>query len=136
MTPAAEWSPERRRHLTRFLRMFMREARWLLRRNRGTDVGPRGDRCRNCAFQPGTDSQGGFESTAWSLLQALLDGRPFWCHSGMTRVAGVGYIPPADPAALRPCAGWLAIAEVGPGARKRVNELAQRAAARAGEPPA
>lgn len=129
-------TPARRRHLTRFLRMFMREARWLLRRNRGPQVGPRADRCRNCAFQPGTDSQGGFESTAWALLQALRDQRPFFCHAGMVHVNGVGYVPPADPSQMRPCAGWLAIAEVGPDAAEHVEAMARRASERAGSVPA
>jgi hypothetical protein len=133
-----DMSTARRSYLTRFLRMFMRELRWLHRRRRGTEAGPRGDRCRSCAFQPGTDSRKGFDSTASGLLRALFEGRPFYCHAGLPKGPGPDgqYLLPADPSKLRWCAGWAAVAEFGPTARRDVEALAIRAAQRAGEMPA
>jgi hypothetical protein len=115
--------------------MLMRELRWQLRRNRGTEVGPRADRCRSCAFQPGTDSHRGFESTALGLLNSLRNQQPFFCHAGMARDATGNYLAPADLDKARLCAGWLAVAEAGPGVGEDVERMARRALRRAGEMP-
>lgn len=126
----------RRAYLTRFLRMFMREVRWLWRRKADPSIPPQ---CRSCAFNPGTDSAKGFESTAKALLDALTEERPFYCHSGLP------WRKPREEwsteelqkalATARFCSGWQAIASFGPNRDDDGLRLAKRAVRRAGRMP-
>jgi hypothetical protein len=85
----------------RFCEGYIRRLRKILKRN------PPKDRpCSHCAFNPKTDSEVGFLSTVWSLMQAAMNDRPFFCHRNMPTVDGE-YKP--DPTKMIPCANYQAI---------------------------
>jgi hypothetical protein len=71
--------------------------------------------CHSCAFNPGTDHDRGFDATVVHLVDALLAGRPFFCHEPLPYEAGRGWQFPsleelrATPWLTErtvPCAGW------------------------------
>jgi len=138
-------TPERRAWFTRFLRMFMRDVRWLYRRRTGlppvpaTALAGAPRPCRSCAFNPGTDSARGFETTAKSLMEALTEQRPFFCHQGLPwRKPREEWTPDELQRALenaRYCEGWAAIATFGPARDDDGALLARRAIRRAGPMP-
>lgn len=63
--------------------------------------------CHTCAFNPGTDSWQGFDSTALGLIRALLNDSPFYCHRNMPRDATGEWL--FDPVTAEPCVGYEAV---------------------------
>lgn len=75
-----------RRFVKRMLRAFIDELRAVLKRV-GPDLyrkfpdAPRP--CHTCAFNPATDGWQGADMTAYTLMEAIRDGRPFYCHENI-----------------------------------------------------
>jgi len=74
--------------------------------------------CHTCAFNPGTDGERGYDATAMNLMDALLAGRPFFCHQPLPRDPVKGWLMPWDQIDLKsndlspftqPCAGWWVV---------------------------
>ena len=64
--------------------------------------------CHTCAFNPATDSWIGFERTVTSLMDAIKDDQPFFCHEGHPRDESGFQV---DPAKAELCAGYSAVAD-------------------------
>lgn len=73
--------------------------------------------CATCAFRPETDTWRGFDATAMALETAIREDKPFFCHTGMPYVRGVGWVPYmveggaglVDLKRMTFCNGWRAI---------------------------
>lgn len=80
------------RYVDRFLRAYITVLRRILKR-RGIPEGEPSP-CHTCAFNPGTDSWRGFQSTVTRVMESVEQGRPFLCHEGLpTRPDGNWYLP-------------------------------------------
>ena len=82
-----------RTYIDRYFLGYVRILRGVLKR-RGIPEGSRSP-CHSCAFNPGTDTWEGFDSTVMGLMECLTEGRkPFICHEGLpTRPDGAWYLP-------------------------------------------
>jgi hypothetical protein len=75
-----------RRLVNRVLRGFIQELRAIFKR-----VAPERYRqfpnaarcCHTCAFNPSTDNWYGWDKTAYELMKAIRDHRPFYCHENL-----------------------------------------------------
>lgn len=77
-----------------------------------TRADPAAQLCDNCAFRPGSPER----ADPWGWMrktEAFEYGQLFYCHKGMkaelTSDGSLRYLPGADLATLKPCAGWLAL---------------------------
>jgi len=57
----------------------MRDLRSIIDRERRAHQYAR-TACRDCAFNPATDDAPGWDSTAFNVMQAFFNARPFYCH--------------------------------------------------------
>lgn len=74
--------------------------------------------CHSCAFNPGTDTWQGFDSTVFGLERAILSGTRFFCHENLPRdpVTNDWLF---DPRVAQPCAAYELI-KSGPEAAREV----------------
>lgn len=100
----------------RVLGLFMAELRGIFKRHAGVYYrrfpdAPRP--CHTCAFNPSTDRMRGADTTAVHMMNALRDGRPFFCHARLPYTKAEGWTIPTEQLRERwltpltqPCAGW------------------------------
>lgn len=68
------------------LRLFVKELRLIFRRRKAEyyEQFPNAARCcETCAFNPSTDDWEGADKTAYSLMRAIRDDAPFYCHENI-----------------------------------------------------
>ena len=113
---------EQRIYVERFMASYIAKLRQILKRawpdyvrHHPETRGP----CHTCAFKPSADSWPGFEKTVFSLMDAIQQDHPFYCHEHLPTNANCEW--QWDPVLATRCRGWEAIAERPDTARGRVR---------------
>lgn len=99
-----------------FMRAFMTELRVIFKRNakeKYQRFPGMATPCSTCAFNESTDSWKGWDATAWGLMRAIDQDRPFYCHHKKSgeewpTVRGEYALDPTSKD-LRACGGWLVV---------------------------